>query len=73
MKEIVVMFVYTCASQTTENEGLFILKMIMANYTWKCMIIVNFLAAVVTIHVLTASNNDIKQGLKVRPAGHQCN
>ena len=73
MKENFVMFVYTCASQTTENEGLFILKMIMANYTWKCMIIVNFLDAVVTIHVLTASNNDIKQGLKVRPAGHQCN
>ena len=38
MQEIVVIFVYT--SQTTENEGLFILKMIMANYMWKCMIIV---------------------------------
>ena len=69
-QEIVVMFV--CASQTTENEGLFSLKMTMGNYVWKCMIIVNFLDAVVTVHALTASNNDIKQGLKERPAGHQC-
>ena len=64
------MFVY--ASQTTENEGLFSLKMTMGNYMGKCMIIVNFLDAVVTIYALTASNNDIKQGLKERPAGHQC-
>ena len=47
-----------CLFLTTENEQLFILKTIMANYGWKRSFLL-FLDAVATVDVLTASNNDV--------------
>ena len=47
-----------CLFLTTENERLFILKTIMANYGWKRSFLL-FWDAAATVEVLTARNTDV--------------
>ena len=47
-----------CLFLTTENEQLFILKTIMANYGWKRSFLL-FLDAGATVDILTARNTDV--------------